>query len=65
MTVTSARPRHPQCPWGPRSSQNVHSGETIDTCILGVSTKNDKVTSAHPWGPQCPRGPESAQIVKS
>ena len=40
--------------WGP--------GESIDTHIVGVGNKKDKVTSACK-GPQCPWGPGSAQNV--
>ena len=42
--------------WGP--------GESIDTHIVGVWNKKDKVTFGYPRCPQCPGGPESAQNVK-
>ena len=41
--------------WGP--------WESIDTHIVLVLNKNEKVTSAHPRCPQCPRDPKSAQNV--
>ena len=32
-------------------------GDSIDTHIVGVWNKKDKVTAAYPRGPQCPRVP--------
>ena len=43
--------------WGP--------GGSIETHIVGVGNKKDKVTFSYPRCPQCPGGPESAQNVKS
>ena len=43
--------------WGPE--------ESVDTHIVGVWNRKDKVTSAHPRCPQRPGGPESAQNAKS
>ena len=43
--------------WGP--------GESVDTHIVGVWNKKDKVPSGYPLCPQGPGGPESAQNVKS
>ena len=40
-------------------------GESVDTHIVGVWNKKDKVTSGYPRCPQGPGGPESAQNVKS
>ena len=68
--MTFGHPRCPQCPGGPESAQNAKldcwgPGESVDTHIMGVGNKKDKVTSAYPRCPQCPGGPESAQNVKS
>ena len=38
------------------------TGESVDTHIVGVWNKKDKVTFGYP---QCPGGPESAKNVKS
>ena len=40
-------------------------GESIDTHIVGVWNKKDKVTFGYPRCPQCSGGLESAQNVKS
>ena len=37
-------------------------GESIDTHIVEVWNKKDKVTFGYPRCPQCPGGPESAQM---
>ena len=43
--------------WGP--------GESVDTQIVGVGNKKDKVTFGYPRCPQCPGGLKSAQNVDS
>ena len=40
-------------------------GDSVDTHIVGVWNKKDKVTFGYPRCPQGPGGPESAQNVKS